>query len=148
MGTYSPTVIEAVPASKTVSPTKRQRHSLEEKRGIVEETLIAGASVARVARARGINANQVFTWRRLYQQGRLGTPTTSATRLLPVSVAEVSPQGGILTADANRPLLAAADGNGRTAAGTIHLELRKARVRIEGNVDPAVLRLVLQSVLG
>jgi transposase-like protein len=44
----------------------RQRRSIAEKRRIVEETLMAGASVARVARRHGVNANQVFGWRRLY----------------------------------------------------------------------------------
>jgi transposase-like protein len=39
---------------------KRQRRSIAEKRRIVEETLVEGASVARVARAHGVNANQVF----------------------------------------------------------------------------------------
>ena len=41
----------------------RLRRSIAEKRRIVEETLVEGASVARVARARGVNANQVFEWR-------------------------------------------------------------------------------------
>jgi len=36
---------------------KKQRRSIAEKRRIVEETLAAGASVARVARAHGVNAN-------------------------------------------------------------------------------------------
>ena len=39
---------------------KRQRRSIAEKRLIVEGTLAEGASVARVARAHGVNANQVF----------------------------------------------------------------------------------------
>src|SRR5437667_11024020 len=51
---------------------QRQRRSIAEKRRIVEETLVEGASVARVARAHGVNANQVFGWRRLYLAGRLG----------------------------------------------------------------------------
>ena len=67
---------------------KRQRRSIAEKRRIVEETLVEGASVARVARAHGVNANQVFYWRKLYQSGRLGT--TSIARLLPVRVTRES----------------------------------------------------------
>lgn len=51
---------------------KRQRRSIAEKRRIVEETLVEGASVARVARAHGVNANQVFYWRKLYQAIRPG----------------------------------------------------------------------------
>jgi len=49
----------------------RRRRSIAEKRGIVEETLTPGGSVARVARVHGVNANQVFGWRRLYLAGRL-----------------------------------------------------------------------------
>ena len=49
-----------------------QRFSVEQKRQIVEATLVPGASVALVARERGVNANQVFAWRKSYQQGPLG----------------------------------------------------------------------------
>src|SRR5438128_1629718 len=51
---------------------KRQYRPIEEKRRIVEETLVEGASVARVALSHGVNANQVFGWRKLYLAGRLG----------------------------------------------------------------------------
>ena len=40
--------------------TKRQYRSLDEKQRIVGEALAEGASVARVARAHGVNANLVF----------------------------------------------------------------------------------------
>jgi transposase len=56
----------------TASHAKRRRRSVEEKRRIVEETLEAGASVARVARRHAVNANQVFYWRKKYREGRLG----------------------------------------------------------------------------
>ena len=54
----------------------------------MEETLEAGASVARVALKHGVNANQVFQWRRLYRDGKLGVPPEGAMKLLPVSVAD------------------------------------------------------------
>src|SRR6266705_4709316 len=69
---------------------RRQQRSIAEKRRIVEETLIEGASVARVARAHGINANQVFGWRRLYLAGRL-EERKPAMKLLPVRVSESLP---------------------------------------------------------
>ena len=50
-------------AVEVASQVKRQKRSVEEKRRIVEETLEAGASVARVARRHAVNANQVFYWR-------------------------------------------------------------------------------------
>ena len=71
------------------APLQRQRRTVEEKRWIVEETLGEGASVARVARAHGVNANQVFGWRRLYRTGRLGGG--GAVQLLPVIVSENAP---------------------------------------------------------
>jgi transposase len=55
---------------------------------VVEETLEPGASVAKVALRYGVNANQVFHWRRLYRDGKLGTAPANAIKLLPVSVAE------------------------------------------------------------
>ena len=48
--------------------TRRFRSKLE-RRQIVEETLKPGASVSLVARAHDVNANQVFKWRKQYQQG-------------------------------------------------------------------------------
>src|ERR1700757_2951230 len=66
---------------------QRQRRSIAEKRRIVEETLVSGASVAKVARAHGVNANQVFGWRRLYLAGRLGEQKPGI-KLLPVRVSE------------------------------------------------------------
>jgi transposase-like protein len=41
----------------------RKKHTIEEKRRIVEETHVRGVSVASVARRREVNANQAFAWR-------------------------------------------------------------------------------------
>ncbi len=43
---------------------ERQFRTTEEKRLIVEATRRAGVSVAAVAQAHGVNANQVFYWRK------------------------------------------------------------------------------------
>ncbi len=107
---------------------KRQHRSVAEKRRVVEETLIEGASVARVARAHGVNANQVFHWRRLYRAGRLGS-TPARVKLLPVSVE------GPCAPVAEPP-----------AAGTIHIKLGHTQIRIEGTPDAALLRVVLESL--
>lgn len=113
---------------------KRQRRSIAEKRRIVEETLVEGASVARVARARGVNANQVFYWRKLYQAGRLGT--ASAARLLPVRLSRESSPPATISLPEPPPQL--------SSFGTIHIELRQAQLRIEGRVDPALVRVLLE----
>jgi transposase len=120
----------------TVAPL-RQRRSIAEKRRMVEETLAPGASVARVARAHGINANQVFGWRRLYLAGRLGE-CKPAMKLLPVCVSESLPA----------PLPERGPDLPKAQAGTIHVELRQAQVRIEGNADPALVRVLLECLRG
>jgi transposase len=50
---------------------RRRWRSMAEKRRIIELTLGLGASVAVVARANGVNANQVFKWRRALERGEL-----------------------------------------------------------------------------
>ncbi|MFP3710213.1 transposase, partial [Paraburkholderia sp. SIMBA_009] len=52
-------------------PERRRRRTAQEKIGIVHETLEPGASVSAVARRHGVNANQVFAWRKQYQEGSL-----------------------------------------------------------------------------
>ena len=117
---------------------KKQRRSVAEKRRIVEETLAAGASVARVARAHNVNANQVFHWRKLYQAGRLGS-NPGAIKLLPVTVDTASSASLAMGIEASSQ---------PTPAGTIHIKLGQAQIRVEGNVDPALLRMVLESLRG
>jgi len=117
---------------------QRQRRSIAEKRRIVEETLAPGASVARVARAHGINANQVFGWRRLYLAGRLGE-LKPGIKLLPVRVSECKSAPVVVEPSASGlPEVAQAQ------PGTIHIELRQAQVRIEGSADPALVRVLLE----
>jgi transposase len=69
----------------------RKRRSIQEKLQIVRETLQTRASVAVIARHHGVNANQVFAWRRQYQRGQLmeasGTGAQEAV-IVPVRIAE------------------------------------------------------------
>jgi transposase len=67
-----------------VRPVRRWR-TVSEKRRIAEQTLEPGASVALVARAHGVNANQVFKWRRALKRGELSEPAAASTALLPVT---------------------------------------------------------------
>jgi transposase len=114
---------------------KRRYRSREEKRRIVEEALAEGASVAAVARMHGVNANLVFNWCKLYRAGRLGKSTEAA--LLPVRVAaESSPR---LPISACEP-----ESLPRLSSGTIHIQLGHAQVRVEGNADPVLLRVLLK----
>jgi transposase len=113
---------------------KRRYRALEEKRGIVEETLSEGASVALVARTHGVNANLLFTWRKLYQAGRLGS---GVAKLLPVKVSPESSPG--LSTPLREPGCSPS-----SSRGTIHIQLRHARVSIEGSADAGMLRVLLE----
>ena len=50
---------------------RRRRWSPEQKLAMVHESLEPGQSVSVVARSNGINANQLFLRRKLYQDGSL-----------------------------------------------------------------------------
>src|SRR5713101_7854954 len=131
---------ELIPVKGLTGTTaKRQYRTVQEKRQIVEETLAEGASVARIARAHGINANQVFGWRRLYLAGRLGG-VSRAIKLLPVHVSESSPS---LATTTSRECSPSADFS-KPTPGMIHVELRHAQVRIEGRADAGLLRVLLE----
>jgi transposase len=137
--------MEAVANPVSQPQTKRQYRTAAERRRIVEETLVPGVSVATVARAHGVNANQVFGWRKLYQSGLLGpvatSADTSAVRLLPVTV---SSELGLAAPPI--PLTTNKQGAGDVQPGAIELTLSKARIRITGQVDTAVLRVILESL--
>jgi transposase len=49
----------------------RRKYTIAEKRAMVEETHVRGASVPEVALRHGVNANLLSVWRRLYRQGTL-----------------------------------------------------------------------------
>jgi transposase len=116
---------------------KRQRRSAEEKRRIVEATLVPGASIARVAREHGVNANQVFQWRYEYRKQTSGARTEAKAELLPVTLA----------AESNKP--SKAEVISPTApSGSIHIELPgRAVISVESGVDTSLVRAVLESLL-
>ena len=113
---------------------KRRMRSKAERRQIVEETYQAGASVARVARRHGVNANQVFNWRRQYREGKLEVDT-ALPALLPVQVTAA--------AVARREPSSTAPGG---ITGTIDIELGHARVRIVGRADADCVRAALDGL--
>ncbi len=121
------------PVISTSARGHYRQHPLEFKRALVALSLQPGASVARIARAHGVNANQVFSWRRLHSLGRLGEQALPrGDGLLPV----------VLTPTASAPINTAND-----ASGTIVLEIGQVCVRIEGRADASTLAQVLERVL-
>ena len=56
-------VSDAIEGGTDGDRARRIQRTAEEKRRIVEATLVPGASAARVARENRVNANLVFQWR-------------------------------------------------------------------------------------
>ena len=120
--------------TQPVTPKRRYR-SLEEKLLIVQEALAEGASVARVARAHGVNANLVFNWCRRYSVGRQSGGDEA--NLLPVRVTAESSTG--LAVPSREP-----DSVQTFSSSTIHIQLQHAQVRVEGSPNPVLLRVLLE----
>lgn len=112
----------------------RRWRTISEKRRIVELTLEPGASVAEVARAHGMNANQVFKWRRAYERGELSEPCSA---LLPVTV----------SAAAQSPSEPPIEQQTHVAGGSVHIEIPGvAMISIESGADCSVVRQILESL--
>jgi len=63
---------------------------MEDKRQIVLESFSSGTSIAAVARAHGMNANLLHSWRWQYRRGELGT-TEEIPQLVPIKVSQQDP---------------------------------------------------------
>ena len=125
---------------ETVKGVRRYRTD-EEKRRMVEGALASGESVAVMARHYGVNANQLFHWRKQYHAGLLGIAKrdgTSDVQLLPVTVSDDRPvESEHKLSSFERPTC------------TINIEFPgRALVSVEGQVDPALVRAVLESLRG
>lgn len=101
------------------------------KREIVAVSFAPGASVSMVARHYDVNANQVFSWRRLYRDEPRAPAVPSAPQLIPVMV--TTEQDAVTT----QPSTVA-------VAGMIEIDLAgKYRIRVSSGIDAAALRRVL-----
>jgi transposase-like protein len=96
---------------------KKRRWSTEEKRRIVEATLVAGTTVGQVAESHGVAASLVYVWRKRYQAERQPVGGRQGVKLLPVAVGGEQP--------------------------AMEIELARGRVRLAG-ADGSLLRTVLE----
>jgi transposase len=125
---------------------RRRYWTAEEKRRIVELTLSSSESVASLARRHGVNANQVFYWRKLYHAGQLGgdgSVDAPGLRLLPVSVDKD---------DSSEAAASAEERDARESAEpglTMNIEIPgRALVSLAGAIDADLVRAVLESLRG
>lgn len=106
-----------------------RRHSIEFKRTVVEQSLQTGASVSRLARLHDINANQIFAWRKAYEEGRLG-----AAAFLPIVLRDGLEATGTLDTPS-------------ATVGRLTIERKGTRLTVEGRPDAQVLAQVLAVLL-
>jgi transposase len=128
-------------------PERRRRWSEEEKLQLVEEACRPGWSVSQVARQRGVNASQLFAWRRqalakgLVSDNRSEPSAVPALTFAPVKVAEEA------TADAKEEVRPARRRKVPRGSTIIEIELRGGdRVRVEGSADAALLARVVAAL--
>ena len=105
---------------------KRRHHPLEFKQQVVAESNRRDASIAGVALAHGINANQLHKWRREFLRPK--APATPNT-LLPVTIDRRAPEIRAPTAE--------------SCPGAIEIELPNARLTVRGQVDLDTLQTIL-----
>jgi transposase len=115
----------------TVSGRRRNRSWPEPlKREIVAASLEPGASVSVVARRYDVNTNQLFSWRKLYREGLLGSGSPA---LVAAAVADVPDAGNVPAG----------------VTDTIEIEVPGGyRVRVGSGVDGKALRRVLDALAG
>jgi transposase len=117
---------------------ERRRRSIAEKLRIVEQTFEPGASVAQVALANGVNANQVFTWRRAFKRREL-VESAGDSALLPVVMA-MAPESQQQEPGSSAPEPA-------SGSGAIHIEFPgRVLITAEQGADPELLRTILESL--
>ncbi len=115
----------------------RRRYTVEFKRQVVQESMVGGASIARVAMAHGLNANQLHNWRWQYRRGDFG-PLTETPALLPVHI-------NALPAPPRRQRVGHQEPTGSAIEdGRIELHLDNARILVHGAVDLHALRCMIE----
>jgi transposase len=118
------TTVSKVSRLEVIQTGSRRRWTLEEKLRIVAESMAGPRLVCAVARRRGLSANQLFVWRRLYREGKLGGEG-EMTGFIPAIVSSGP--------DASAAPMAKVMGSGR-----IEIVLSEPRrLIVEGDVDAA-----------
>jgi transposase len=112
-------------------PARRRRRSwtLDEKRRIVDESLVPGASIAEVARRHDLNANQLFTWRRQF-----GAEPVEPKELAPILPVTIAPEARL-------------EASGSGPSGQMEIVLADGdRIIVWADVETAALARVLKAL--
>jgi transposase len=123
-------VLEAVAERLEESPPLlRRRWSGEAKARILEETMLPGANVSAVARAHGLNPQQLFGWRRkaIRSGAIVKLPARPEVESQSFASVEMAPGDGV-------------------PAGGIEIVIGDATIRVGGGVAPALLAEAIRAV--
>ncbi len=103
---------------------------------ILAATMAPGSTVSEVARRYGVSRGLLWTWRRKAMDA---LAAETAPSFVPLRIESEPAEGAALISEAVAPLPAARE----QTAGSIEVAIGRARVRVEGAVDPEVLRQML-----
>ena len=119
------------PPHVVVAGTRRS-WSTDEKRAILAEARASTTTLSAVARRHGLHTSLLFRWRRDARNEEHAAPSAPRPAFIPLA----------LPAPANVPVAEA-------ASGTIEIEVAGGhRIRAEPGADPAVLRGVIEALIG
>ena len=113
----------------------RHRRTVAEKLQIVQESLAPSVSIAAVALAHRINANQLHKWRWQYRNGKLGKPDKTDV-LVPVHVTKTLPREQHTTVQKHSS----------TESGYVEILIGECRVWVHGTVQAPALRAVFAAL--
>ncbi|NNM56429.1 IS66-like element accessory protein TnpA [Acidocella sp.] len=125
---------------EVITGQKRRRDwTAEEKAEILAATMAPGATVTEVAQRFEVSRGLLWTWRRKAMDE---LAEGMAPRFVPLRIeSEVAESTAVVAEPASLP---SCPPSGREQpAGSIEIEVGRARVRVEGAVDPEVLRQLL-----
>ena len=129
-------------------PERRRRWSDEEKLQLVSEACQPGNSVSQVARQRGINASQLFGWRRqafakgLISDNRSAPSSAPALTFSPIEVVEEE-----ASPDAREEVRPARRRKAARTSGTIEIALKSGdQVRVEGSADVGLVARIISAL--
>jgi transposase len=134
---HSPQDVEYRRVELITGRRRRRDWTPDEKAEILAASVAPGSKIAEVARRYGVSRGLLWTWRR---QGMNDLAAETAPRFVPLRIEGEAAES---TAVVSEPLPLPPPSGRDQAAGSIEIEIGRARVRVEGAVDPEVLRQVL-----
>jgi transposase len=112
----------------------RRDWTADEKAEILAATMAPGSTVSEAARRYGVSRGLLWTWRR---KAIDALAVETGPSFVPLRIESESAEGAALLSEPVAPL------SWEQTAGSIEVAIGRARVRVEGAVDPEALRQML-----